>query len=63
MRTMCEIISLFVDRKINTQDDVAALLDAEAATTDRKSIAETATRLLPHSQAERILNLLKEGTD
>ena len=63
MRSMCELINLFVDRKITTEDEATALLFAEASSIEehqqlRKSIAATVSRLCPPSQAEPILALI-----
>jgi hypothetical protein len=63
---MCELLNLFVDGEITTEDEVTAMLFAETSsagepTALRRSIAATATRLLPPERAAKIRELLKEN--
>ena len=70
MRSMQEIINLFVDGKVATHDEAMRLLLAEiapeagdkiaAGAVLAAEIANTATRLLPPKRAEQIVELLKE---
>lgn len=65
MRSMCQIVNLFVDGEITTRAQLRAMLEAEAEgplelDALRASIVETVTRLCPPTQAEPIVKLLME---
>lgn len=76
MRSMMDLLNVFIDGEVTTQEDAINLLCYELLEVDpaeqvrayselRARVLDSATRLLPHTQAERIVKLLdnKEGTN